>query len=443
MHYSHCTCPCHHQQKRSTATVPTYRPGKAACSCGYSGPKTCHDQCHHCGGAPATPHCPPPPMPCHEGTATLPPHDPPPTVHTEPPDVDKGRPGKGNPGETGWFGGRVKGIINGQPSFGPRKNEYLPYLLVRSNPSDRGARAVSGVFWESPDIFVRPGVPANLAPLTPPLNAGSPVVGSPTTLYAHVWNLGRAAVWGAYVEFSWFNPSLGFNYANANRLGAAMIDLGDRFTSFPEWREASGPAGDRYLTRGCHAIVKCPATWMPTWENGGHECLVVRVFEQFMDPVELTNYNARIDRHIGQRNITVVQAKSPAELDLMLDVGPTTAPGRAEVEISIDQPGSMPWLQLYAGPGGVVPRPAATPLLAGLLPPTMPGARRIDLSGLATEQRRPFLSDSERFHLGCDPVQIGFHAAADLEQDEAYVVRVRQHVEGTLVGGYTVVLVKS
>jgi hypothetical protein len=173
------------------------------------------------------------------------------------------------------------------------------------------------------------------------------------------------------------------------------------------------------------------------------EGLVVRVFEQFMDPVELTNYNARIDRHIGQRNITVVQAKSPAELDLMLDVGPTTAPGRAEVEISIDQPGSMPWLQLYAGPGGVVPRPAATPLLAGLLPPTMPGARRIDLSGLATEQRRPFLSDSERFHLGCDPVQIGFHAAADLEQDEAYVVRVRQHVEGTLVGGYTVVLVKS
>jgi hypothetical protein len=245
------------------------------------------------------------------------------------------------------------------------------------------------------------------------------------------------------VEFSWFNPSLGFNYANANRLGAAMIDLGDRFTSFPEWREATGPAGDKYLTRGCHAIVKCPATWTPTWENGGHECLVVRVFEQFMDPVELTNYNARIDRHIGQRNIAVAQAKSPAELDLTLDVGPTTTPGRAEIEVSIEPPGSMPWLQLYAGPNGAAPRPAATPLLAGLLPPTMPGARRIALSGLGADQRKSFLSDSERFYLGCDPVQIGFHAAADLEQGEVHVARIRQHVEGTLVGGYTVVLVKS
>jgi hypothetical protein len=441
MQYSHCTCPCHH--KAPSETNPKHAPKSRQCACGYSGPKTCHDQCHHCGGAPTSAHCPPPPLPCHEGTVNLPPHDPPPDVKTEPPDVDKDRPGKGEPGETGWFGGRVKGILNGQPSFGARKDEYLPYLLVRANPSDRGARALPGVFWESPDIFARPGVPANTAPLMPPNNAGTPVVGTPTTLYAHVWNLGRAPVWGAYVEFSWFNPSLGFNYANANRLGAAMVDLGDRFTSFPEWREATGPDGGKYLTRGCHAIVKCPATWVPTWQNGGHECLVVRVFEQFMDPVALTNYNARIDRHIGQRNIAVVQAKSPAQLDLLLDVGYTAVPGRAEIEVSIDQPDSMPWLQLYAGPGGTVPKTAATPPLAGLLPPTVAGAHRIDLSGLSIEQRKSFLSDRESFRLGCDPVQIGMHASADLKKGEAHVVRVRQRVEGTLVGGYTVVLLKS
>jgi hypothetical protein len=182
---------------------------------------------------------------------------------------------------------------------------------------------------------------------------------------------------------------------------------------------------------------------VPTWENNGHECLVVRVFEQFMDSVDPTNYNARIDRHIGQRNIAVVQAASPAELDLLLDVCPATAPGRAEVELSIDQPASMPWLQLYMGPDRAVPRQSSSPLLAGLLPPTLAGTRRVNLSHLDRAHRAPFLSQHERFHLGCDPVRIGMHAAADVEQGEAHVVRLRQSVEGTLVGGYTLVLLKT
>ena len=428
--HGHCTCGCHHDNTRT--------PPKA-----NGAPPPCQDTCHRCGGAPKRPHCPPPPLPCHERTVTLPPHDPPPTVTTDPGDGDVGRPGKGDPGESGWFGTKVKGFDNGRPSFGPRKNEYMPYLLVRSNPGDRGARPPPGVFWESPDIFVASGTTSDNAPLMPATTAGVATVGSPTTLYAHVWNLGRAPVWGAFVEFSWFNPSLGFSYASANRLGSAMIDLGDRFTSFPEWRETEGPAGDRYITRGCHAIVRCPTTWVPSFENGGHECLVVRVFEPFMDAVALTTYDARSDRHIGQRNISVVQANSPAELDLLLDVGPTASPGRADIEVSVDDPSTMPWLQLHAGMGGVVPRKAVGPLTAGLLPPTMAGARRVDLAGLALGDRARLLSKRERFQLGCDRVQIGLHAAADLEAGEAHVVRIRQRVEGTLVGGYTAVLVKS
>lgn len=353
------------------------------------------------------------------------------------------RPSKGAPGEGAWFGGRVKDISNATASFGPRKDEYLPYLVLRSNPGDRGARPLAGVFWESPDVFVHSGIPAEAAPLRPPSTAGIATVGAPTTLYAHVWNLGRAPVWGAYVEFSWFNPSLGFNYANAHRLGAAMVDLGDRFTSFPDWREATGPAGDGYLTRGCHAIVKCPTTWVPTYENGGHECLVVRVFEPFMDPVELANYDSRTDRHIGQRNIAVVEAHSPATLDLLLDLGPAPAPGRAEVDVTVDQPASMPWLQLHLGAGKALPREGASPALAGVLPPTLAGARRVNLAELEPEQRRPFLSERERFHLGCDPARIGLHASADITAGEAHIVRVRQHVEGTLVGGYTVVLING
>ena len=430
--YGHCSCQCHHEKNP---------PAPPAGGCAPL-PPPCRDTCHRCGGAPHRPHCPPPPLPCHDGTVTLPPHEPPPTVTIDPGD-DGGRPGKGDPGEAGWFGTKVKGFDNGRPQFGPRKNEYLPYLVVRSNPGDRGARPLPGVFWESPDIFVFSGAPSDSAPLMPPTTAGVATVGAPTTLYAHVWNLGRAPVWGAFVEFSWFNPSLGFSYASANRLGAAMIDLGDRFTSFPEWRETEGPAGDRYVTRGCHAIVRCPTTWVPSFENGGHECLVVRVFEPFMDAVALTNYDARVDRHIGQRNISVVQANSPAELDLLLDVGPTEVPGRADIDVSVDDPSTMPWLQLHAGLGGATPTQAGGPLTAGLLPPTMAGARRVDLAGLSLGDRARLLSQRERFQLGCDRVQIGLHVAADLEAGQAHVVRVRQRVEGTLVGGYTAVLIKS
>lgn len=426
-----CTCACHDHPASPAPPTPE---------------QPCAETCGKCGGTPPVAHCPPPPMPCHEGTANFPPHKPPPTVGTNgaTPRAGTGdRPGQGAPGEGPWFGERVKAIGNTTPSFGPRKDEYLPYLLLRSKPGDRGARAISGVFWESPDIFVYSGVPAEAAPLKPPSTAGVATVGAPTTLYAHLWNLGRAPVWGAYVEFSWFNPSLGFSYAKAHRLGAAMVDLGDRFTSFPDWREATGPAGDRYLTRGCHAVVKCPTTWVPSYENGGHECLVVRVFEQFMDPVALTNYDARADRHIGQRNIAVVDAHSPATLDLMLDLGPAPAPGRAEVDVTVDQPASMPWLQLHLGAGQALPRAAATPAVAGVSPPTLAGARRVDLAGLDVEQRRPFLSERERFHLGCDPARIGLHASANLSAGEAHVVRVRQRIEGAVVGGYTVVLIKG
>jgi hypothetical protein len=258
-----------------------------------------------------------------------------------------------------------------------------------------------------------------------------------------VWNLGRAPVWGAYVEFSWFNPTLGFSYASAHRLGAAMVDLGDRFTNFGEWREATGPAGDRYLTRGCHAMVRCPVTWVPSFENGGHECLVVRVFEPFLDAIDLTDYDARRNRKIGQRNISVVEARSPAEIDMMVDVPAGSAPGTVEVDVSIDQPASMQWLQLYVGAGKPMPTTATSPVVAGVLPPSLAGGRTIDLSALNADQRKPFLSQRERFHLGCDPAGIGVHASTDgLEAGQAHIVRVRQLRDNEVVGGYTVVLIK-
>lgn len=39
---------------------------------------------------------------------------------------------------------------------------------------------------------------------------------APNTLYAHVWNVGKAPAFGVRVEFYWFNPSLGISRADAN-----------------------------------------------------------------------------------------------------------------------------------------------------------------------------------------------------------------------------------
>ena len=145
-----CDCPCHRTGSPITpaATGTSAPPPYATPGAGGDPWNPCADRCHRCGGTPAVPHCPPPPYPCHEGTANLPPHDAPPTVTTEPPD-DGTHPGAGDPGELGWFASRVRGVARGGPSFGSRKNEYLPLLLVRANPGDRGARSLPGVFWES------------------------------------------------------------------------------------------------------------------------------------------------------------------------------------------------------------------------------------------------------------------------------------------------------
>jgi hypothetical protein len=127
----------------------------------------------------------------------------------------------------------------------------------------------------------------------------------------------------------------------------------------------------------------------------------------------------------------------------MLDIAPSQVPGHADVEVSVDALDTMPWLQLYIGPHGKALKPASNRVSAGLLPPTVAGARRVEVTKLGPETMASILRDRERFDLGCDALQIGFHATADIGDGEAHVLRVRQRTDGILVGGYTVVLVKN
>jgi hypothetical protein len=422
-----CACPCH-----GNVTIHM----TLTCDCG----KEITPPQQHCE-PPKRPKCPPLEPKPQPGTADVP-QTPLPTFPTSNvPPWKEGRPAPGDPGEIPWFRGKVKEILRNGPTFGPRKDEFLPYLLVRAAAGDRGARQITGVFWESPDIFVVPNQNATTAPLMPPTLGGVAHANAPNTLYAHVWNLGKAPVYRVRVEFYWFNPSLGISRPNANLIGATWVDLANRFTLYPQWAQVNKSYG-QWLGRGCHALVRCPETWFPIFQNGGHECLVVRAFDPIMDTVSPNEFSAANNRHVGQRNIAVVQAASPASIDLGLDLGYPDAPAEAEVDVSVDPPSSMEWLQLYSGarnPGLV---PPTGPVLAGFSPPTAGGSRLPNLNQIPIECRAQLLKPHENFHRGCCPLQIAFHACApDLRPHEAQVLRVRQRVDGTVVGGYSIVLV--
>jgi hypothetical protein len=316
----------------------------------------------------------------------------------------------------------------------------LPYLLVRTASDDRGGRPYNGIFWESPDIFVSPNQETETAPPMPAGAGGVAQAGGPNTLYAHVWNLGRAPALRVRVEFWWFNPSLGLSRSAANLVGAAYCDLGDRWTHLDQWTEIDQPYG-RWLSRGCHAIVRCPETWVPVYQNNGHECLVVRAFEPLLDAVSPDQFQASADRHVGQRNIAVVPSSSPAALDLALDLGWQPNPGEAEVDVELAPPESMEFLRVYShrrDPALVTP---ATEVVAGVLPPAPAGAVHRTL-GLDPGDAAALLKRRERFHRGCDPLELTLHASvAHLEPNEAQVVRVRQRIDGEVIGGYSVVLI--
>ena len=321
-------------------------------------------------------------------------------------------------------GGSPKG-----PRFGPRKDEYLPYLLVRADAGDRGNRPLTIPFWESPDIFVSPDLNANVAPDTPATLGGTAKAGVPNALWAHVWNLGRAPVYNARVEFYWFNPTLGFNEDAANLIGATYVDLGDR---------ESGHA---------HRIVKCPETWVPTFVNNGHECLVVRIFEPLTDPLTPAPWNANSDRHVGQRNIAVVNASSPAELELHLSLGCGIPPGKAELIVQEVNPTEFNWLAILENrrDHGYTQAPG-TKQVAGFTYPTLtrPDTDKGTLRGIDLESAAKLLNSKLRFTRGCDELEILFYLHVDgLKSKGCSVFRIMQMAEGKLAGGYTVIARKQ
>src|SRR5262249_22732039 len=110
-------------------------------------------------------------------------------------------------------------------------------------------------------------------------------------------------------------------------IGGLYVDLGDR----------TQPDATR--------LIRLPTPWIPSVVNQGHECLLAKA-ESFIDPAN-AGFDANIDRHVGQRNVTLalgemdlsglfatLSAALPADADTELLV----ATGDMERVISAYQP---------------------------------------------------------------------------------------------------------
>src|SRR6185312_12554219 len=128
--------------------MKTAKPGYAcACGCHPHLVKVHTSKCCDCGKPvtppsqgcepPKKPKCPPPKIKPQPGTVDVP-QSPPPTINTSDTPIWKdGKPPAGDPGQIPWFKAKIKGTLLNGPTFGPRKDEYLPYLVIRANSGDR------------------------------------------------------------------------------------------------------------------------------------------------------------------------------------------------------------------------------------------------------------------------------------------------------------------
>jgi hypothetical protein len=152
-----------------------------------------------------------------------------------------------------------------------------------------------------------------------------------------------------------------------------------------------------------------------------------------LDAINPSQFSAGTDRRVGQRNIAVVEAHSPAAIDLTLNLGYPAGSSQAEVQVVTEAPSTMEWLKLYAGTRNPVFNATASSVTAGFSNPS-------PQSPASTHVMKPHI----KFHQPCHPLKVSFHAEApDLKPNDAQILRLRHIANGRVVGGYTVVFVKK
>jgi hypothetical protein len=168
-----------------------------------------------------------------------------------------------------------------------RKNRHCsPWLVIRGSSGDLGARPLPAgkVFWASPDIWVDSGDAL-----------GNPIAGRPTHVVARIRNLGMLPAARVQVDFFWGDPSIGLGPGNMTAIGTESVEI----------------------RRGGIKMVRCEAPWTPKLVNNGHECLIVNCSNYVLDPIRQP-FQPVLDRHVGQRNVHVVEGKAGTTIPFML-----------------------------------------------------------------------------------------------------------------------------
>lgn len=257
-------------------------------------------------------------------------------------------------------------------------------------------------WWLSPNLWAVPGDDPEGAP-------GTPIVGTPCFLWAHVENTGSTPINDAQVRFYWADPSVGFDRTTANVVGVANVNL---------------PAG-------MAADVLCLTPWIPTFVNGGHECILGEAFHQVADPLPATSdFNVPIDRHVAQRNLSVVLALRAQMFHTAITVHNVSRKARR--------------MRIHAKPGKLE---ELQPLLKTL-------GRDVNLGAMGEVTRVGFVESAcptdADFKRAKPEVQIeaaanarsGLSLVGELTGDAA-LVHVIQEADGKPIGGLSVLVLKS
>src|SRR5579875_3044908 len=172
---------------------------------------------------------------------------------------------------------------------GADRTRITPWLLIRYAPTDLGSRPIptNQAFWESPDIWVETEDPL-----------GNPVAGKPNYVHARLFNLGAFVSAPVKVDFYWGDPSIGLDAAHMHLIGSEYVEVPSLWSR----------------------DVRCNAPWVPVVENQGHECLMVNCSNWLADPI-IDPFEPILDRHVGQRNVHVVQASAGMMLSEIIQLG--------------------------------------------------------------------------------------------------------------------------
>lgn len=186
----------------------------------------------------------------------------------------------------------------------------FPHLLIRGAPSDTGGRPLwePTPCWLSPDIHLIPS--GRDEPLDLTQTVHSPRVGQSYTVAVHIWNLGRFPAYGVTVRVWWVEPGF-FDGTpdpryNPHFIGGQFVELGDR----------DSPTA--------HDIVKLPKWTVSDSDSKGHQCLFA-VVDAFSDHWA-GSFSANTDRHVAQRNLTLLRGDVDAA-NILNFLGTNTNPG--------------------------------------------------------------------------------------------------------------------